>query len=464
MADIPYLTNEEEAAVCEFWLIQYEHLRETGEYASFEGLVTGDGQSYLYDPAWTDALGRFQVRAYTLDDIYEWRGLELQSKETGVNTVYLRIFPSGTYWLQYGSGLSTKWLFGDVNCATSTGNPQEDQSRVLDDLIALREGAWLYRIHLGQFPTALEDLALGARYINWTENVSRWGHQYSYASDGTSFVVAAWPMRGETTQTNGFYLDQTGVIREAAGKGVGPDDPPIADGLPTNPASLGNYVANERAILSLFCDINRDQQAYFDEMGFYSESFTDLANGATPAYQSLEMGYSWRGYSFFASHVLAGSYRYNATAVEYGIHGNRGFMLETSGIVRAANGSDADPDSPIIGTVCEIDESFQPTGVSLPGPARVDVTGDYQISLSELLQLVQHYNVGAYHCDAGSTDGYTTGPGAQDCPPLEMDSAPQDWAISHPELLRGVQLYNSGVYFPCPGSEDGLCVPAEPVA
>ncbi len=462
-AEIPYLTDEEEAAVCEFWSIQYEHLRDTGEYAPFEGLVTGDGQSYLHDPAWTDDLGRFQVLASLPNGYYEYAGLSLQSRDTGADQLVFRMFPFGFYVLYRGTYPDREEFSGEINCADSTGNAAEDRSRVLDDLISLREGVWLYRIHFAQYPDSLTPIIDFGRYVKWAGTTHRWGHQISYASDGTTYVVAAWPMRGETTQTNGFHLDQTGVIREGTGAGAGPNNPPVPDALPTNAASLGPFVANERAALDVLCEIYHAQEAYKLETGGYTNAFADLQRDPSPPYFDRDMGIAYDGYTFNLG-GSSGGFRAYANAVEYGVTGIRGFRLDSTGFVRANFGGDGEPDSPIIGTVCEIDESFQPTGVSLPGPARVDVNGDYQISLSELLQLVQHYNVGAYHCDADSTDGYTTGPGAQDCPPLEMDSAPQDWAISLPELLRGIQLYNSGVYFPCPGSEDGLCVPAEPVA
>ena len=81
---------------------------------------------------------------------------------------------------------------------------------------------------------------------------------------------------------------------------------------------------------------------------------------------------------------------------------------------------------------------------------------DWAISLSEALRLVQLFNVGSYHCEDGSEDGYAPGPGAQGCAPHETDYNNQDWRISLSELLRLVQMYNSGSYFVEAGTEDGF--------
>jgi len=88
-----------------------------------------------------------------------------------------------------------------------------------------------------------------------------------------------------------------------------------------------------------------------------------------------------------------------------------------------------------------------------------DPNGDFQISLSELLRLIQFYNVGVLSCDAASEDGYAPGPGPQDCSPHSSDYNPQDWRISLSELLRFIQFYNSPghAYHACAEGEDGYC-------
>jgi hypothetical protein len=88
-----------------------------------------------------------------------------------------------------------------------------------------------------------------------------------------------------------------------------------------------------------------------------------------------------------------------------------------------------------------------------------DTTPDNRISLSELLRLIQFFNVGELHCQADTEDGYAPGGGDQTCAPHASDYNPQDWVISLSELLRLIQFFNSGGYHYCPdqNTEDGYC-------
>ena len=80
------------------------------------------------------------------------------------------------------------------------------------------------------------------------------------------------------------------------------------------------------------------------------------------------------------------------------------------------------------------------------------------INLSELLRVIQFYNIGALHCDQTTEDGYAPGTGATNCAGHSSDYSPQDWVISLSELLRLIQIYNFGSYHACPGGEDGFCL------
>lgn len=86
-----------------------------------------------------------------------------------------------------------------------------------------------------------------------------------------------------------------------------------------------------------------------------------------------------------------------------------------------------------------------------------DRDGDWRIVLSEVLRVIQIYNLGGYHCDATGEDGYAPGLGDVLCAPHTSDYTPQNWVISLSELLRMVQLYNahSGAYYSAAGTEDG---------
>ncbi|MBP6942677.1 MAG: hypothetical protein KBB55_01385 [Candidatus Buchananbacteria bacterium] len=91
-----------------------------------------------------------------------------------------------------------------------------------------------------------------------------------------------------------------------------------------------------------------------------------------------------------------------------------------------------------------------------------DQNGDFDIGLDELLRAIQFYNSLAFHCEAGTEDGYAPGLGqvANDyaCTPHDSDYMPQDWDIEMDELLRLIQFYNSGGYMLCPQGEDGFGV------
>ncbi len=81
---------------------------------------------------------------------------------------------------------------------------------------------------------------------------------------------------------------------------------------------------------------------------------------------------------------------------------------------------------------------------------------DHEISLSELLRVIQLYNYPSIQCDAGSEDGYGAGEGDRTCFPHDSDYAPQDWRISLSELLRIIQLYKASGYHADLNGEDGF--------
>ncbi|MBI1318303.1 MAG: DUF5011 domain-containing protein [Candidatus Hydrogenedens sp.] len=109
------------------------------------------------------------------------------------------------------------------------------------------------------------------------------------------------------------------------------------------------------------------------------------------------------------------------------------------------------------------DGLIQVTGADASEVHRADWNGDNILSLSEVLRIVQFYNVGSYGCDFATEDGY--GPGRTDhiCTPHTADSggAPSesspDWTISLAELLRVIQLFNALGFEYCGEGEDGFC-------
>ena len=93
-----------------------------------------------------------------------------------------------------------------------------------------------------------------------------------------------------------------------------------------------------------------------------------------------------------------------------------------------------------------------------------DTDGDFSISLSELLRVVQFFDVGEFHCDATTEDGYAPGAGSQVCFPHDSDYDVQDFSISMIELLRLIQIFNVGAYHVDGSTEDGYAPGASRLA
>lgn len=100
---------------------------------------------------------------------------------------------------------------------------------------------------------------------------------------------------------------------------------------------------------------------------------------------------------------------------------------------------------------------------------------DWTVDFFELMRAVQIFNLGSYECDTlGSLtweDGYLTpaplGGGNRLCTPHSADYRSQNWSISLSELLRVVQFYNLANYHQDATGEDGYApgvAPARQVA
>jgi len=133
---------------------------------------------------------------------------------------------------------------------------------------------------------------------------------------------------------------------------------------------------------------------------------------------------------------------------------------------------DADPESSSLTVLMDGNRSV--TAVFAEGAIELfshsaDQDGNGVISLSELLRVIAFFNTGGFHCAVApvvTEDGYVAGtnPDAQDCEPHSSDYNPQNWQISLSELLRLIQFFNVGGYYACPdqGTEDGFCQGAPP--
>jgi ELWxxDGT repeat protein len=98
-----------------------------------------------------------------------------------------------------------------------------------------------------------------------------------------------------------------------------------------------------------------------------------------------------------------------------------------------------------------------------PAVHSADQNGDGAINLTELLRVIEFFNLRGLHCaipPASTEDGYAPGPGGdQSCSPHASDYNPRNWQINLSELLRIIQFYNMRGYHAClgQGTEDGYC-------
>jgi len=90
-----------------------------------------------------------------------------------------------------------------------------------------------------------------------------------------------------------------------------------------------------------------------------------------------------------------------------------------------------------------------------------DMNDDFVLDSSEILRMIQLYNLGEFHCNPAGEDGFSPGTGDRTCTPHNGDYSPEDWQLDLSEMLRAIQLYNSGSYTLCDefdsDSEDGFC-------
>ena len=98
--------------------------------------------------------------------------------------------------------------------------------------------------------------------------------------------------------------------------------------------------SNESSAIGNLRTIVGAEVAYHAANSTYTASFTDLT-GATPSYLEGDWAVTKSGYNFVLGGTAA-NFNANANAEEYGVTGNRGFFTDASGVIRFAQGADAD--------------------------------------------------------------------------------------------------------------------------
>lgn len=105
-------------------------------------------------------------------------------------------------------------------------------------------------------------------------------------------------------------------------------------------ANEASAIYNLRAVVSA-------QGGYFSTNSRYATEFDELTT-ATPPFLNGDWGATQRsGYQFTLEGEEA-NYTSHANATTYGVTGVRGFFVDSSGIIRANQGADADVGSPPI--------------------------------------------------------------------------------------------------------------------
>ena len=114
------------------------------------------------------------------------------------------------------------------------------------------------------------------------------------------------------------------------------------------------------------------------------------------------------------------------------------------------------------GGIYTAENAFEYIGTSSTNYHSSDTDKNFRVSVSEILRVVQLKNAGGFHCDSTTEDGFAPGlDGDQTCAPHASDYEPQDWQISLPELLQLIQFYNLFCYEPCTTDPSGYCPPID---
>ena len=101
--------------------------------------------------------------------------------------------------------------------------------------------------------------------------------------------------------------------------------------------------SNESSAIGNLRTVVGAQTSYHASNNVYTTDFADLT-GATPPFLDGDWGVAKSGYTF----TLGGStsnFSCTGSAEEYGVTGGRGFFVDASGVIRYAEGADADATS-----------------------------------------------------------------------------------------------------------------------
>jgi len=220
-------------------------------------------------------------------------------------------------------------------------------------------------------------------------------------------------------------LDDTELPAE--NNSFGTDNLDVIGGGLVGPVGFGGVLSNSFAFTSLFVTVRTQGNTPIT-----NAQVTALAQGSSTLAPSQP--------GIYFANITAGLYSVTAKAA--------GFQTQTQV-------------QPIGAGTEELVFIMVPQVSPPPGKHAMDSNSDNAIGLSETLRVVQLYNATSISCGPLEEDGYQLGPaGGFDCLRHSADYSAKSWRVTLSEILRIVQFYNVGVFSFCPGSgtEDGYCL------
>jgi hypothetical protein len=236
-------------------------------------------------------------------------------------------------------------------CLPATHATPAAQAR--DAVCAIIRAMELFRHRNYYYATTLQQLTDGYPY--YLADVDQFpDYIFDLSSTGSFYTLTATadPLLPDSVN---YFADYAGRFTHAVGAAANADSAPVLEVCSETPHLFGRQTQviadNEDATRAHLCEVVAAEYAYYADTGCFTSAFDDLTNAGPPYLTPADWANPKDGYSF----VLGGSadfFTVNGNAVEYNIHGIKGFYVDATGIVRSEVWADATPESPIDPAQC----------------------------------------------------------------------------------------------------------------